>query len=98
MPLAEGTGGGPGLRQWQATPSPLLTVVMATLNAAPHLSESLGSLAAQDSRDFEVVLVDGGSRDATLPRAASLLTAARDRKSTRLNSSHSSVSRMPSSA
>ena len=52
---------------------------MATLNAAPQLSTSLGSLAAQESRDFEVVLVDGGSRDGTLARASSLLEAARIR-------------------
>lgn len=73
MPLAEGAAsrGRP-----QRSPSPLLTVVMATLNAALDLPRSLGSLAAQDSRDFEVVVVDGGSSDHTCDQAASLLAAA----------------------
>jgi glycosyltransferase involved in cell wall biosynthesis len=56
--------------------SPLLTVVMATLNAAADLPGSLGSLAAQCSRDFEVVLVDGGSSDQTCQQAEHILEAA----------------------
>lgn len=46
---------------------------MATLNAADHLPRSLGSLAEQDSRDFEVVLVDGGSVDQTGLQASRIL-------------------------
>jgi glycosyltransferase involved in cell wall biosynthesis len=76
MPLAEHLIRRAFVRNQQTSPSPLLTVVMATLNAAPDLPGSLGSLAAQDSRDFEVVLVDGGSSDATCQLAASLLEAA----------------------
>lgn len=57
-------------------PSPLLTVVIATLNAASDLPRALGSLAAQRLRDFEVVVVDGGSCDQTCLLAASLLEAA----------------------
>lgn len=60
----------------QRAPAPLLTVVMATLNAAPELPASLGSLAAQHTRDFEVVLVDGGSSDETCQQASGLLQAA----------------------
>lgn len=77
MPLAEGaTSRRSGRSRPQPSPSPLLTVVMATLNAAPDLPRSLGSLASQDSRDFEVVVVDGGSSDHTCEQAASLLAAA----------------------
>lgn len=50
---------------------------MATLNAAADLPRSLGSLAAQRSRDFEVVLVDGGSSDQTCQHAERILEAAR---------------------
>lgn len=53
--------------------APLITVVMATLNAAHHLSRSLGSLLEQSLRDFEVVLVDGGSHDQTPEKAAKIL-------------------------
>lgn len=60
----------------EISPSPLITVVMATLNAAEHLPRSLGSLAGQELRDFEVVLVDGGSRDHTCEVAAELLERA----------------------
>lgn len=56
--------------------SPLITVVMATLNAAKDLPRSLGSLAEQQWRDFEVVLVDGGSTDQTCQQAAKLLEQA----------------------
>jgi len=56
---------------------PLISVVMATLNAAKDLPASLGSLAVQCSRHFEVVVVDGGSADQTTQVAASLLEEAR---------------------
>jgi glycosyltransferase involved in cell wall biosynthesis len=49
---------------------------MATLNAAADLPRSLGSLADQDSRDFEVLIVDGGSTDQTCQQAANLLQMA----------------------
>jgi glycosyltransferase involved in cell wall biosynthesis len=55
---------------------PLITVVMATLNAAQDLPKSLGSLVDQCSRDFEVVLVDGGSADPTCEQAFGILEAA----------------------
>lgn len=55
---------------------PLISVVMATLNAEVHLPLSLGSLARQHSRDFEVVLVDGGSTDLTCGTALRLLEVA----------------------
>ena len=49
-------------------------------------------LFERDPRDFALSLVEDGMIDPML-----MLTAA-DRKSTRLNSSHSQQSRMPSSA
>ena len=45
----------------------------------PTFRNPLDRLLPRIQEIFEVVLVDGGSRDATLPRAASLLTAARIR-------------------
>lgn len=73
MPLAEGFLHGAAPSRQTRSPSPLLTVVMATLNAAPDLPRSLGSLAEQDSRDFEVVVVDGGSTDQTSEQAQGIL-------------------------
>ena len=49
---------------------------MSTLNSATDLNCSLGSLAAQTFRDFEVILVDGGSADNTLEQAKLLLQEA----------------------
>jgi len=48
---------------------------MSTLNSAADLDRSLGSLAAQTFRHFEVILVDGGSADDTLEQANLLLQA-----------------------
>ena len=51
--------------------NPLITVVIATLNAATALPITLRSLAQQTIHDFEVVLVDGCSTDATVTIARS---------------------------
>lgn len=48
---------------------------MPVLDAAVHLNASLGSLVGQRFRDFEIVIVDGGSSDHTPELAASLLRA-----------------------
>lgn len=45
---------------------PLFSIVIATLNAEKTLSRCLNSLRGQTCRDFEVLLMDGGSRDNTL--------------------------------
>jgi glycosyltransferase involved in cell wall biosynthesis len=45
---------------------PLVSVVVPTLNAARYLSQALDSIAAQTYERHEVVVVDGGSTDATL--------------------------------
>lgn len=44
---------------------PLVSVVMAVRDGAPHLHESVESILAQDLRDFEFLIVDDGSTDAT---------------------------------
>jgi glycosyltransferase involved in cell wall biosynthesis len=44
----------------------LFSVVIPTLNAGKWLSNCLGSLAAQSFKNFEVIVVDGGSADDTI--------------------------------
>ncbi len=45
---------------------PSVSVVVPTLNSAQFLSQTLDSLAAQREVGFEVLVVDGGSKDGTL--------------------------------
>ena len=47
-----------------------VSVVMATLNAERFLAESLGSVTAQSLPVLEIIVVDGGSSDATAEIAA----------------------------
>ena len=46
--------------------SPAVSVCIPTYNGADFLAETLGSAAAQTFDDFEIVIVDDGSTDATL--------------------------------
>lgn len=46
--------------------APLISIVVATLNAARTLPRCLASLRAQTFRDFELVVMDGGSTDGTI--------------------------------
>lgn len=66
--LAEGNSGGP------PTVRPIFTVVTATLNCSALLTGLIASLEAQTDPEFEWVVADGDSRDATLAiaRAAKL--------------------------
>lgn len=45
---------------------PLFSIVTVCLNAEDHIAEALRSVADQDHRSFELVVVDGGSTDGTL--------------------------------
>ena len=44
---------------------PLVSVIVPAFNAMPWLSETLASVRAQTFTDFEVIVVDDGSTDAT---------------------------------
>ena len=50
--------------------SPLATLIIPNWNGALHLPVCLQSLRAQTQRDFEVILVDNASTDASLPLLA----------------------------
>ncbi|KZS73141.1 glycosyltransferase [Mycobacterium kansasii] len=51
--------------------APMFSIIIPTLNVASALGVCLESIACQTFRDFELVLVDGGSTDATLDIANS---------------------------
>ena len=73
---------------------------VAVIIPAFNEAESIGAVVTELPRAIvdRVIVVDGGSTDATLQRAREAGAEAIDRKSTRLNSSHEIPSRMPSSA
>jgi glycosyltransferase involved in cell wall biosynthesis len=56
----------------RAGPQPTLSVLMPARNAAPYIREALDSILAQTFGDFEVLLFDDGSTDATRSIAASI--------------------------
>lgn len=45
---------------------PLISVITIAKNAGPVIDETLRSVSCQDFRDFEYIVVDGGSHDDTL--------------------------------
>jgi glycosyltransferase involved in cell wall biosynthesis len=47
------------------TASPRLSIVISTLNAGRTLARCLESVAGQNFRDFELIIIDGGSSDDT---------------------------------
>ncbi|HLZ86101.1 MAG TPA: glycosyltransferase family 2 protein, partial [Puia sp.] len=49
-----------------APQTPLLTIIMPTFGAEKTLQESLDSVLRQDFRDWELLIMDGGSTDGTL--------------------------------
>lgn len=53
--------------------TPLISVVMACFNGASTLEKTLSSVADQSFRDFEVLLIDDGSRDETAVLAEELM-------------------------
>jgi len=56
--------------------SPVITVFVPAYNAEPYLSEAIESVLAQTFRDFELLVIDDGSRDQT--RQIAEAWAARD--------------------
>ena len=46
--------------------SPVFSIVLCTYNAQPYLDECIQSLLQQTFHDFELIIVDDGSRDGTL--------------------------------
>jgi acetyltransferase-like isoleucine patch superfamily enzyme len=50
----------------EKTSRPTISVIVATYNCEHTLAETLECLAAQSAQAFEVVIVDGASKDATL--------------------------------
>jgi len=44
---------------------PTISVVMPAYNAAPYLREAIASIVGQTERDFELILINDGSTDAT---------------------------------
>lgn len=48
------------------TDSPIISVVLPSLNVVDYIAECLGSVVAQTLQDIEIICVDGGSTDGTL--------------------------------
>ena len=57
-------GAGPGMTR-SGDSGPTFSILIATYNAAQTLQSCLDSLFAQEGADFEVLVADGASRDAT---------------------------------
>lgn len=54
-----------------AANTPLISVIIPTLNAGNFLAAALQSVFSQTYRHFEVIMIDGGSSDSTLDLAKS---------------------------
>jgi glycosyltransferase involved in cell wall biosynthesis len=51
-------------------PAPLISAIIPTFNRAAFLAEAIDSILAQTEKDFELIVVDDGSTDATQELAA----------------------------
>jgi glycosyltransferase involved in cell wall biosynthesis/GT2 family glycosyltransferase len=71
-------GGTDGARREHTPATPSVSIVIAAYNARPYLRETLDSVLAQTYPDWELVIVDDGSRDDTLAVAREY--AGRDRR------------------
>ena len=84
-----------GTNCWIIAPGPNSECVIVDPGIAiPSLNPGIKAVVAQHSLKIGAVLITHGHLDHTF----SLISRIQDRKSTRLNSSHVSESRMPSSA
>jgi glycosyltransferase involved in cell wall biosynthesis len=75
---------------------PTVSVIMPAYNVAQYLEDALGSVLAQTFRDFEVLVVDDGSADATVKIAQQF--AARDARVRLLQQQHGGLSRARNTA
>ena len=57
-------------RAMRRSATPRLSIVISTLNASRTLARCLDSVVAQSFRDFELIMIDGGSSDDTSEIAA----------------------------
>jgi len=55
----------PAVSGWLMSPTPRITVLMAVYNGDRYLRAAVDSVLAQTQRDFEFLVVDDGSTDAT---------------------------------
>lgn len=58
-----------------ANQKPFFSIIIPALNEARYLPKLLGDLSAQTFRDFEVIIVDGHSDDATVAKAKALASS-----------------------
>lgn len=58
-----------------ATTKPFFSIIIPALNEARYLPKLLNDLSAQTFRDFEVIVVDGHSDDATVTKAKALASS-----------------------
>lgn len=59
----------------QMPAAPLFSIIVPTLNVAATLRACFDSIGSQSCRDFELLMIDGGSSDATLDIANSYVAA-----------------------
>ena len=76
---------------------PFVSIIVPVYNAQSHLSRCLESICGQEYKNLELIVINDGSKDKSLPVCEEfrkkdirilLVDKAKDRKSTRLNSSH----------